>query len=127
MISVYYDGKCGLCSREIRYYKRIANKDVFNWVDITENPTCLEKFGVTYKTALEALHCRDHQGNFHIGVDGFVLIWRHIPSWKFASYLIRLPIIYSLAKLAYKAFAVWRFRRLEHCKPYGSEFYRKIK
>lgn len=116
MIRVFYDGKCGLCSREIRYYKKIADSTVIEWVDITQNPSILEPYGVSYKTALEALHCLDQNGKFHLGVDGFVLIWHHIPSWKWASVVIRFPIVYSLAKLGYKLFAIWRFNRLDHCK-----------
>jgi predicted DCC family thiol-disulfide oxidoreductase YuxK len=30
MITVFYDGKCGLCRREIEYYKRIALEGIFN-------------------------------------------------------------------------------------------------
>ena len=30
MITVFYDGKCGLCSKEIKYYRRIAISGVFD-------------------------------------------------------------------------------------------------
>ena len=29
MIKVLYDGKCGLCNKEISYYKKIANNKIF--------------------------------------------------------------------------------------------------
>ena len=32
---VLYDGKCGLCNKEILYYQTIAPKGKFEWVDIT--------------------------------------------------------------------------------------------
>ena len=34
MIKIFYDGKCGLCSKEINYYIKIAPKNVFDWFDI---------------------------------------------------------------------------------------------
>ena len=41
MITVFYDGKYGLCAREIGYYRRIAPDGVFAWQDVTENlPIC---------------------------------------------------------------------------------------
>ena len=38
MIKVLYDGKCGLCNKEISYYKKIANDKKFKWLDIANNP-----------------------------------------------------------------------------------------
>ena len=38
MIKVLYDGKCGLCNKEISYYKKIANNNKFKWLDIANNP-----------------------------------------------------------------------------------------
>ena len=38
MITVYYDGKCNICRREINYYKKISSKNIFNWCDIANNP-----------------------------------------------------------------------------------------
>ena len=37
MIKVLYDGKCGLCNKEINYYKKIANNKNFKWLDIANN------------------------------------------------------------------------------------------
>ncbi|MEC9079196.1 MAG: DCC1-like thiol-disulfide oxidoreductase family protein, partial [Pseudomonadota bacterium] len=31
MITVFFDGKCGLCSREIRHYQKIAPAERFCW------------------------------------------------------------------------------------------------
>ncbi|MDE4992647.1 DCC1-like thiol-disulfide oxidoreductase family protein, partial [Francisella tularensis] len=36
MIIVFYDGKCGLCTKEKNHYKKIAPKNIFRWIDITE-------------------------------------------------------------------------------------------
>ena len=37
MITVFYDGQCGLCRGEIDYYRRIAPSGLFDWVDIAGN------------------------------------------------------------------------------------------
>ena len=41
MITVFNDGKCNLCSKEIFYYKSIADNK-FKWIDIAENPKVFE-------------------------------------------------------------------------------------
>ena len=46
MIKVLYDGKCGLCNKEINYYKKIANNKNFKWLDIANNPRDLKEFNI---------------------------------------------------------------------------------
>lgn len=116
MIKVFYDGKCGLCRREIGHYKRIAPVGVFEWVDITVDASSLERLGITYSHALKLLHAQDNQGKLHIGVDAFILIWRQIPRWRVLASIVGSSFIRPAAEIAYKAFAAWRFNRLAHCK-----------
>ena len=116
MISVFYDGKCGLCRREIQHYKRIAPEGVFDWVDITVDASSLEKLGVAYADGLKLLHAQDAQGKLHVGVDAFILIWQQMPRWRLLAHIIALPIIRTVANKAYNGFAAWRFKRLPHCK-----------
>lgn len=52
MITVFFDGKCGLCTREINYYRKIAPSGVFDWRDITEHTGDLEKHGISHVQAL---------------------------------------------------------------------------
>jgi predicted DCC family thiol-disulfide oxidoreductase YuxK len=116
MITVFYDGKCGLCRREIDHYKQITPADVFDWQDITADASRLERLGVTYADGLKLLHAQDVYGKLHVGVDAFILIWRHIPRWRVLAMVVSLPIIRPLTNCAYSAFAAWRFKRLPYCK-----------
>ena len=116
MITVFYDGKCGLCSKEIRYYKEIAPQGVFDWQDITQSSKALEACAVSYADGLRLLHAKDPDGVMHIGVDAFILIWKELRYWKCLAFLVGLPVIRSLSSVIYKAFANWRFKRLPHCQ-----------
>ena len=116
LIRVFYDGKCGLCSKEISYYKRIAPKNIFEWHDIASNPKKLKEIQVSQYDALMYLHATDQKSNLKIGVDAFILIWSNIKYWKILSILVRTPIIYSVAKMIYKSFANYRFKKLAHCQ-----------
>lgn len=117
MKTVYFDGKCGLCSKEIRYYQKIAPKGVFVWQDIAHDPQALRPLGIVQADALLYLHARDTDGRIFIGVDAFILIWAQLSfGWRLASWMARLPIVHPLLNLAYKAFAHYRFSRLSHCQ-----------
>tara|TARA_B110000196_G_C20959450_1_gene573221 strand:- start:23 stop:400 length:378 start_codon:yes stop_codon:yes gene_type:complete len=116
MIIVFYDGKCGLCSREIRHYIKIAPIDVFDWQDITIPIDGLNRFGISKSKALKLLHAIDENGKVHVGLKAFLLIWKHLRRWKFLAKIVSLPLLYNIIDLVYRAFASWRFSRLEHCQ-----------
>ena len=116
MITVYYDGKCNICSKEISYYKSISNKELFNWYDIANNPKYLKTINVTQSEALMQLHATDQNSQLYIGVDAFILIWKNLRFWKILSIIISLPIIKQISILAYKKFAKYRFSKLKHCQ-----------
>jgi len=112
MITVFYDGKCGLCRREIEHYKRIAPKDIFIWQDITVDAAGIEGLGVAYADGLKLLHAQDEQGRVHVGVDAFLLIWRQIPRWRIVALFVSVPLVRKGANIIYRRFAAWRYKRL---------------
>lgn len=115
VISVFFDGKCNLCSKEINYYRRIAPKNTFNWVDITKTPGELDKFEIKLSDGLRLMHVADSRGNIFTGVDAFIIMWKQIKYWKFLGLFVSLPIVKQIANLLYQYFADWRFNRYEHC------------
>ena len=116
MITVFYDGKCGLCSKEIRHYKQIAPDGVFDWVDITVFPHSLNKEGVSLSTGLKLLHAKDDNEVIHVGVDAFILIWKQLQNWQLLATVVSMPIIWQITCFIYNKFANWRFNRLHHCQ-----------
>ena len=116
MVTVFYDGLCGLCSREIAHYKNIAPEGIFTWVDIAKNPQALEAHNINIIDALKYLHVIDKNGSTHKGVRSFQVIWEQLPRWKILSKLLRFKIFYFVADSLYIQFASWRFERSTHCQ-----------
>ena len=121
MIIVFYDGKCGLCSKEINYYRRIARPGIFKWHDITLSAEQLNKEGVSLSEGLKFLHAKDREGTMYVGVDAFILIWRQLDRWRILAFIVGMPIIRHIANVAYRIFAKWRFKKLEHCQLAASQ------
>lgn len=116
MITVFYDGKCGLCSKEIAHYRKIAPDGVFDWQDITASSDALEREGVSLAEGLERLHVKDSQGVLHVGVAAFIAIWKPLRRWRLLAWIVALPVIRPVADRVYNRFAAWRFKRLAHCQ-----------
>ena len=116
MLTVYYDGKCGLCRREIEYYKRVAPADRFVWLDIATDPAGLADLGITQSDALRRLHARDAAGTVYVGVAAFIAIWQGLNNWKYLALIFKLPLLKTIASVVYDRFADYRFSRLTHCQ-----------
>lgn len=116
MIKILFDNQCNICKKEINYYKSIAPTNIFSWCNVHTNKDLLNKYQITYKDALLSLHAIDENEMLHKGIDAFCLIWKYLRGWRFLSLIIRLPIIYSMSKIAYQYFAAWRFKKLHYCR-----------
>jgi len=116
MITVFFDGKCGLCSKEINYYRKIAPDGIFIWQDITKSADDLKANGISLSQGLKLLHTKDIDGKFYVGVDAFIVIWKQLKGWRLLAIFVSLPIIKQIINFAYRIFANWRFKRLKHCQ-----------
>jgi predicted DCC family thiol-disulfide oxidoreductase YuxK len=112
VISVFYDGQCGLCRREIEHYRSVAPEGVFDWIDITKAPEQAAAVGIDYLDGLRALHVLSADGRLLTGVESFLAIWKALPRWRLLAALVALPGVHWAARLLYARFADWRFKRL---------------
>ena len=115
-VTVYFDGNCGMCSREIGYYRRIADPGIFSWLDISKAEVSLDHESFTRLDALKFLHVRDQAGDLHVGVSAFVVIWRQLRGWRTLAYLAGTPGVNRLLEFCYRVFAKWRFAKLGYCE-----------
>ena len=75
-VTLFWDGACPLCRREIAYYKSIDRAGAVNWVDCHADPSVLAPYGVTYEQAMARIHAaeRTPEGGERLlsGVDAFM-------------------------------------------------------
>ena len=116
MITVYFDGACKYCSKEINYYKTISSTEEFKWIDVAENPDAMIDYNITQAEALLFLHAVDNKKNVYIGVEAFALIWKNLRHWKLLGHLVSLPLIKLALRHIYEIFAKRRFKHYQHCR-----------
>ncbi len=104
-LSVYYDGLCHLCSREINHYKKMQGAENIRFVDIT---------GAEFNAKIEQLdpiqihkvmHVRDRSGKLHLGVDAFLQIWLEYQWLRPLVPVAKFFPIYWLLRFFYAIFA----------------------
>ncbi len=107
-LTVYFDGSCPLCTREIALYRRQAAAAALHWVDVSQ-PAELGS-GLDCQAAMRRFHVRDGQGRLHHGAAAFALLWRQFPGWRWLGWACSVPPMSWLAEGGYRLFLPMRPR-----------------
>ena len=115
--TVYYDGSCPLCRREIAF---VAKRDEgsLRFEDVSAADADLPP-GLDRDSAMRRFHVRTPDGVVHGGAAGFVVMWRSVPALRPLARLFELPVIRSIREPLYRAFLAvrpafqWIARRFE--------------
>ena len=103
--TVYYDGLCPLCSREIDHYRGMEGSDALEFKDIMRKDFSAEREGLNPKRVHDVMHVRAANGELRTGVDAFVEIWSVLPKMRWLVPWARRTPIKQLLKTGYVGFA----------------------
>ncbi len=109
--TLYYDGLCSLCSREIRTLKRLQRGGLA-FADIHQ--LVLDSTLPTREALLKLLHLRKADGQWVVGLEANVRAWSHT-RWGWLYYPLLWPGLNRVARSIYGRWAERRYERLYAC------------
>ncbi len=109
--TMFYDGGCPLCSREVAHYRRLDQQGRIKWADIHADPATVNTIRISYEEAMARLHVRDRSGEVQSGAWAFAAVWEELPYYRWLARVLRTLRLLPLVDLGYTYFARWRFRR----------------
>lgn len=107
--TLYYDGACPVCAREIALYRRQPGADGVEWVDVARCDGARLGPGLTREAALARLHLRLPDGRLLDGAAAFTGLWQVLPRWAWLGRLLGSGWRLRLLEAAYRGFL--RLRR----------------
>lgn len=103
-LTVYYDDKCPLCTKEINFYRKRIDPKQARWVAISETtPKEIDR-----NEALKSLHVFDCKGRKFIGVDAFIEIWARVPNLNVIARILKFHFFKIILKGFYGIFLILR-------------------
>lgn len=81
-LTVYYDGGCPLCRREIDFYRRRSAPAPIEWVDAAAGDSEKVAPDLTRTDALARFHVRLPDGTLESGARGFGALWVALPGTR---------------------------------------------
>ncbi|MFM7007725.1 MAG: thiol-disulfide oxidoreductase DCC family protein [Betaproteobacteria bacterium] len=101
-LTIYYDGSCPICRREIALYRRLHGADRLLWMDVSVGLPLGE--GISCESAMRRFHVRDAQGKLFSGGAAFARLWRSLPAWCVLGWIFLWPPMSWFLEGAYRVF-----------------------
>ncbi len=102
-LTVYFDGACPLCRREVAFYRRLDRAGRIAWQDVSA-PDAAPGCDLSRDAALQRFHVREADGRLASGAAGFVAVWRRLPGFRWLAPLAAWPPALRLLEHAYLGF-----------------------
>lgn len=103
-MTVYYDGLCQLCSREIEHYRKQQGAEKIRFMDITSPQFDPTKEGVDGKKVHKVMHVKKGK-KLYTKVDAFIEIWKQLPKYAWAAKYADKTAIRWILDCGYEVFA----------------------
>ena len=111
-LTVYFDGGCPVCSREIAMYRKQAGAQSCVWVDAAACAESALGDGLSRPDALLRFHVRQADGRLVSGMRAFALLWRETPRMAWLGRLASFGPMPGILEWAYRLFLrvrpLWR-------------------
>ena len=108
-LTIFFDGGCPLCKREVDFMSSRNQKGFLRFIDINSSDFSFDKYGITYKQAMERIHALKSNGSIIKDVNVFQEAYSLIGlGWIYAP--TKLPIIDKFIGLIYGIWAKYRLK-----------------
>ncbi len=109
-LTIFFDGRCPLCKREVDFLQSKNQKGHLSFIDINSSDFSLDlKYGITYKQAMERIHAIKSDGSVIKDIKVFQEAYSLIGlGWIYAP--TKLPILDKLIEFIY---GLWAKHRLK--------------
>ncbi|WP_355659753.1 thiol-disulfide oxidoreductase DCC family protein [Halomonas salifodinae] len=108
-VTLFYDGHCPLCLREVAWLSRHPRRQRVRLVDIQAHDFDAEALDVTFEALMGRLHLRDAEGRWYRGMDASRALY-HGLGYRRLVWLSELPGLRQLLDGGYLVFARHRIR-----------------
>ena len=110
VLTLYYDGGCPVCTREIGFYQRCRGAERIQWVNLAACDDGELGSDLNREAAYARLHARRPDGTLLSGARAFAALWQALPAFRLVGRVAALPGVVHGLEVGYRAFL--RLRRL---------------
>ncbi|WP_413391198.1 thiol-disulfide oxidoreductase DCC family protein [Prochlorococcus marinus] len=109
-LTIFFDGGCPLCKREIDFLQSRNKKGYLSFIDINTSDFYLDlKYGITYKQAMERIHAMKSDGSVIKDIKVFQEAYNLVDlGWIYAP--TKIPFFDKFIEFIYLIWAKYRLK-----------------
>lgn len=111
-LTIFYDGACHLCHREVSHYLKKDKLHYLIPIDIASSEFRASDYGLDEDAVNLHMHAMDEDGQIFVGVDCFMEIWKRLPGYKNFSFIFEQQFLRPGLNVGYDIFAKYIRPRL---------------
>jgi predicted DCC family thiol-disulfide oxidoreductase YuxK len=108
-LTLFYDGGCPVCSREMRFLKKKDSKNLISFIDISSSDFNPSEYNKDQDTFMKQIHARLPDGTLITGMEVFRQAYQRV-GHGWILFPTKFPVIKQLADICYALFAKNRMR-----------------
>jgi predicted DCC family thiol-disulfide oxidoreductase YuxK len=112
LLTVYFDGGCPVCTREIGFYRRRRGADRIRWMNLAQCEDSELGTDLSRERAQARLHARRPDGRLISGAQAFAALWQALPAFHLIGRVAALPGLVHGLEWGYRGFLrvrpLWR-------------------
>lgn len=103
-LTLFHDGQCPLCRKEIAWLRRHPRSELIRFVDIRAEGFSAQAWGQRFEDMMGKLHLRDAAGRWFIGMDASRALYATLGHRRWVR-LSSVPGVRELLDIGYLGFA----------------------
>ena len=109
-LTIFFDGGCPLCKREIDFLQSRNKKGYLSFIDINTSDFYIDlKYGITYKQAMERIHALKSDGSVIKDIKVFQEAYNLIDlGWIYTP--TKIPVFDKFIEFIYRIWAKYRLK-----------------
>ena len=107
-LTVFFDGSCPICSKEINFYKMRAGAENLSWVDVSDEEIPIPIQNRSREELMARFHVLSSSGELVSGGAAFAELWASLPAFKIFGKFFKLPVLRFLIDVGYDIFLTLR-------------------
>jgi predicted DCC family thiol-disulfide oxidoreductase YuxK len=108
ILTVFFDGSCPICTKEINFYRTRTGAEFLSWIDVSDKGTDITSTNRSRQELLARFHVMRSDGKLISGGTAFAELWASLPGLTLFGKIFQIPGLSYIIDIGYDFFLILR-------------------
>ena len=108
ILTVFFDGSCPICTKEIDFYRTRNGAGFISWIDVSDKDAEIASTNRSRQELLARFHVMRSDGKLISGGKAFAELWASLPGFTLVGKIFQIPGLNYIIDIGYDFFLILR-------------------